>query len=46
MVESNGIVMARYSNGQSRPAGQVELAAFRNTQGLQPLGDNAWARTY
>ena len=24
-VEGNGIVMARYSNGQSRPAGQVEL---------------------
>lgn len=46
MVESNGIVMARYSNGQSRPAGQVELATFRNVQGLQPIGDNGWARTY
>jgi flagellar hook protein FlgE len=46
MVESNGVVMARYSNGQSRPAGQVELATFRNTQGLQPMGDNAWGRTY
>ncbi|MBL8313113.1 MAG: flagellar hook protein FlgE [Rubrivivax sp.] len=46
MVESNGIVMARYSNGQSRPAGQVELATFRNAQGLQPVGDNGWGRTY
>jgi flagellar hook protein FlgE len=46
MVESNGIVMARYSNGQSRPAGQVELATFRNTQGLQPIGDNGWGRTF
>ncbi|MBL8341437.1 MAG: flagellar hook protein FlgE [Rubrivivax sp.] len=45
-VEGNGIVMARYSNGQSRPAGQVELANFRNPQGLQPIGDNSWARTY
>jgi flagellar hook protein FlgE len=45
-VENNGIVMARYSNGQSKPAGQVEVANFRNPQGLQPLGDNAWARTY
>jgi flagellar hook protein FlgE len=45
-IESNGIVMARYSNGQSRPAGQIELATFRNPQGLQPLGGNAWARTY
>lgn len=46
MVEANGIVMARYSNGQSRPAGQVELARFRNAQGLQPLGDNGWGRTF
>jgi flagellar hook protein FlgE len=45
-VESNGVVTARYSNGQSKPAGQIEVANFRNPQGLQPLGDNAWARTY
>jgi flagellar hook protein FlgE len=45
-IEPNGIVMARYSNGQSRPAGQIEVATFRNPQGLQPIGDNAWARTF
>jgi flagellar hook protein FlgE len=45
-IEPNGIVMARYSNGQSRPAGQVELANFRNAQGLSPIGDNAWIRTF
>ena len=45
-IEADGIVTARYSNGQSKPAGQVELATFRNPQGLQPLGGNAWARTY
>ena len=45
-VESNGIIMARYSNGQSRPAGQVEVANFRNPQGLQPAGDNGWTRTF
>lgn len=44
--ESNGIVTARYSNGQSKPAGQVEIATFRNPQGLQPMGGNAWARTF
>ena len=44
--ESNGIVMARYSNGQSKPAGQVEIATFRNPQGLQPTGGNGWSRTY
>ncbi len=45
-IEGNGIVNARYSNGQSKPAGQVELANFRNPQGLMPLGENLWARTY
>jgi flagellar hook protein FlgE len=45
-IEPNGIVSARYSNGQSRPAGQVEIATFRNPQGLQPIGDNGWARSY
>jgi flagellar hook protein FlgE len=45
-IESNGVIMARYSNGQSRPAGQIEVATFRNPQGLQPIGDNAWARSF
>jgi flagellar hook protein FlgE len=44
-VESTGIVMARYSNGESKPAGQLELATFRNPQGLQPLGGNGWGAT-
>jgi flagellar hook protein FlgE len=44
-VESDGVVMARYSNGQSRPAGQIELVNFRNPQGLQPIGENAWLNT-
>jgi flagellar hook protein FlgE len=45
-VEANGIITARYSNGQSRTAGQIEIANFRNPQGLQPLGDNGWARSF
>lgn len=45
-IEPNGIVMARYSNGQSQPAGQIELATFRNPQGLQPQGGGVWARTF
>jgi flagellar hook protein FlgE len=43
--QSNGIITASYSNGQSKPAGQLEIANFRNPQGLQPVGGNAWART-
>ena len=38
--------MATYSNGQSKPAGQVELASFKNPQGLSPQGGNVWARTF
>jgi flagellar hook protein FlgE len=45
-IEKSGIVMATYSNGQSKPAGQIELATFRNPQGLSPLGGNVWARTF
>jgi flagellar hook protein FlgE len=45
-IESNGVLMARYSNGQGKPAGQVQIATFRNPQGLQPLGGNGWARTF
>jgi len=43
--DNNGIIEARYSNGQTKPAGQLELATFRNAQGLQPQGGNAWTRT-
>ena len=45
-IESDGVVTARYSNGQSKPAGQVEIANFRNPQGLQAVGNNLWLRTY
>ena len=44
-IEKSGIVMATYSNGQAKPAGQLELATFRNEQGLTPLGGNLWARS-
>ncbi len=44
--DSSGIVMARYTNGQTKPAGQLQLANFRNPQGLQPMGGNGWRSTY
>jgi flagellar hook protein FlgE len=40
------VVNARYTNGVSTPLGQVALTGFANPQGLQPLGDNAWAETF
>ena len=45
-IEKSGVVMATYSNGQTKPAGQLELATFRNPQGLNPLGGNLWARSF
>jgi flagellar hook protein FlgE len=39
-IDSSGVVMANYSNGQSKAAGQVELATFRDPQGLTPAGGN------
>ena len=42
-IDKDGIINARYSNGQSKAAGQVVLATFRNPQGLSSLGGNAWA---
>ena len=45
-VGDSGIVYARFTNGQSRALGQVALANFSNTAGLQPLGSTAWAETF
>jgi flagellar hook protein FlgE len=44
-IDKTGVVMASYSNGQSKAAGQVELATFRNPQGLQSEGGNLWTNT-
>ncbi|MES2626059.1 MAG: flagellar hook protein FlgE [Pseudomonadota bacterium] len=45
-VGDGGIVFARFTNGQSRALGQIALANFSNTAGLQPLGSTAWAETF
>jgi flagellar hook protein FlgE len=45
-IDASGIVQARFTNGRSNPLGQVAVANFANPQGLQQLGDTAWAETY
>ncbi|MFT3666477.1 flagellar hook protein FlgE [Piscinibacter sp.] len=45
MIEDNGTITARFSNGETLAAGTVQLVTFRNPQGLQPMGGNAWAAT-
>jgi flagellar hook protein FlgE len=42
---SDGIIQGRYSNGQTLSQGQIILASFTNQQGLQPIGNSAWAET-
>ena len=44
-VGSDGVIQARYSNGQTKVTGQIELATFRNAQGLQPMGGNVWTQS-
>jgi flagellar hook protein FlgE len=41
----DGIILGQYSNGRSQPLGQIVLANFQNPNGLEPLGNNAWAET-
>ena len=41
-ADDSGVLVGRYSNGQTRPQGQIVLANFVNPQGLVPLGNNAW----
>ncbi|MCK7548239.1 flagellar hook protein FlgE [Marinobacter koreensis] len=45
-VSDQGVIFARYTNGQSQSLGQVALAAFNNTDGLSPVGDTTWVETF
>jgi fagellar hook-basal body proteins len=44
-VGDDGVMLGRYTNGQTAVLGQVVLANFSNPNGLQPLGNNQWAET-
>jgi flagellar hook protein FlgE len=44
-VDSTGVVQARFTNGRSVNLGQVAMANFANSQGLQQLGSASWAAT-
>ncbi len=45
-IDSRGIILTRFTNGQSRVEGQVAMADFANPQGLQPLSDSNWGETF
>ena len=44
-IDDQGMLIARYTNGQTKTQGQLVLATFANQQGLKPLGDTAWAQS-
>ena len=44
-IGADGVILGRYTNGQSAVLGQVVLANFSNPNGLQQLGSNQWAET-
>ncbi len=43
-IDPDGVVIARYTNGQSTALGKIALANFANPQGLQQV-DGSWAST-
>ncbi|MEH6386500.1 MAG: flagellar hook protein FlgE [Pseudomonas profundi] len=44
-INDEGLLVARYTNGQTKVQGQLALATFANQQGLTPLGKTAWAQS-
>jgi len=45
-VDGQGVVFARFTNGQSTALGKLALANFANPQGLQQVGDTAWGESF
>ncbi|KTD11278.1 flagellar hook protein FlgE [Legionella jamestowniensis] len=44
-IDEEGVLFGRYTNGQSRVMGQIQLANFANPDGLQSMGNTNWAET-
>ncbi len=45
-ITQEGVVQARYTNGQAIPLGQLALANFPNPQGLQQAGNSSWSESF
>jgi len=44
-IDEEGLVSARFTNGQTQSLGQIALADFSNVQGLQAVGNTGWIET-
>lgn len=45
-IDTDGLMFARFTNGQAQVLGQVALASFKNPEGLVALGDTAWGESF
>ncbi len=45
-VSNDGVILGRYTNGQTKPLAQVALANFTSPEGLASLGNNVWAESF
>ncbi|VVM47584.1 Flagellar hook protein FlgE [Pseudomonas fluorescens] len=45
-IDASGVMLANFSNNQTKAIGQISLASFTNEQGLQPVGGTSWKETY
>jgi flagellar hook protein FlgE len=44
-INDEGVLVARYTNGQNRDLAQIALADFANPQGLSSTGNTSWSET-
>ncbi|MGA2744087.1 MAG: flagellar hook protein FlgE [Candidatus Sulfotelmatobacter sp.] len=44
-ITQNGTIDGQFSNGQTQPIGQIALASFGNSQGLQSVGGDSYQTT-
>lgn len=45
-IDTEGVVFARYTNGQSSALGKVAMAKFNNQQGMRQVGDTNWVESF
>lgn len=45
-ISDTGVILARFTNGQSTLLGQVVLSSFTNDQGLSPVGESQWVESF
>jgi len=45
-IGDDGVIFARYTNGEAQELGQVALASFANNEGLSPVGNTEWKESF